>query len=468
MTDLVLTNACIRTMDAARPGAEALLIREGRIAALGPAAAIAASAAEDARVIDAGGRQVLPGFQDARLRLLSGGADLVTAATLTGSESLPDLRARLAVHAARNPDLPVILGAGWHFGTFTDTNLTAISIDAATGGRPAVIRDAGGQRACLNSAAMTMAGITREIADPPGGRIVRTPSGQPTGMLHGGAIAWAMARLPPLTDAQYQRGLLAAQALAHAHGLTGVTDPRMTGREARIYAQALEAGELTLRVAGVAPVAADMPPEEALPPLLALRAALPEPDLHLFAAGLVLPDDPDPVQLAALVTALDAARFQLRIEAATEAARALAQQALRAARGTNGAWPALHKITPPPAASVPGLMARLPPAAPRPEDGLPFCLSSDWPADTLNPFAVIAATDPALTVEDCVLAYTAQAAAAAWRGDLTGRLLPGLAADLVLLDRDIFALSRAEVAATQVLLTLCKGEEVFRAPGFTG
>ena len=77
MADLVIRNARIRTMDPARPWADWLLARAGRIVALGSGAP-----PDAARVIDAGGRLVLPGFQDAHNHLLSGGIDLATAAYL--------------------------------------------------------------------------------------------------------------------------------------------------------------------------------------------------------------------------------------------------------------------------------------------------------------------------------------------------------------------------------------------------
>ena len=73
--DTIVINARIRTMDAARPRAEALAIRDGRILALGNMDEIRGLATQRTRVIDAGGRLVLPGFQDAHVHLLLGGAD---------------------------------------------------------------------------------------------------------------------------------------------------------------------------------------------------------------------------------------------------------------------------------------------------------------------------------------------------------------------------------------------------------
>ena len=60
--DLIVTNARVLTMDAGRPRAEAVAIRAGRVQAVGTAAGMAALVGPGTRVIDAGGRTVLPGF----------------------------------------------------------------------------------------------------------------------------------------------------------------------------------------------------------------------------------------------------------------------------------------------------------------------------------------------------------------------------------------------------------------------
>ena len=73
-----------------------------------------------------------------------------------------------------------------------------------------------------------------------------------------------------------------------------------------------------------------------------------------------------------------------------------------------------------------------------------------------------------LDVASVVRGYTVNAAAAAWRADETGSLSPGKYADLIVLDRDIFAVSPYELGGTEVLLTLLGGKEVHRAEGFAG
>ncbi len=69
-------------------------------------------------------------------------------------------------------------------------------------------------------------------------------------------------------------------------------------------------------------------------------------------------------------------------------------------------------------------------------------------------------------IEDAIKGYTINAAHAAWRDDCTGSLAPGKYADLILLDRDLYAISPYEIGRTRVLLTLLEGREVHRDPTF--
>lgn len=119
------------------------------------------------------------------------------------------------------------------------------------------------------------------------------------------------------------------------------------------------------------------------------------------------------------------------------------------------------------------------------DSGAPYAVSSDWGVATLNPFAImqVAVTrrpedkgpdypafqeDETLTVEEVVRGCTTCAAACAWRCGETGASGPGKFADLIVLDRDVFAIDPYEIGGTEVQLTLRGGREVHRADGFTG
>lgn len=533
MADLLLHNADIRTMDPARPRAHWLLARQGRIAALGTGT----PPPEAAERIDAGGRLVLPGFQDAHVHLLSGGVDLVTAAPLHDVQDEGALLDTLARHAAARPDLPLVIGAGWQPGLFGDHNLTAAVLDRVVAGRPALAYDSSYHNACLNTRALDMAGVTADTPDPPNGHILRDATGRATGMLHEEAIPWALDRLPGLSDRQWMEGLLQGQAHANAHGLTGVLDPRITAQEHRVYRRAQAAGRLTLRVAGAGLVTAADSPARAVARLSRMRAQAPGPEYHLHSAKIFMDgvfenrtaalnapyaDDGGnaPCMVSqrktqGLFTALDAARLAIHVHVIGDAAAARALDGLAAARAANGPWPAAHQLAhlqltdaaaldrlPDLAmANIQPLWARYDPVVPdialdmigagrlpftyalrrMLDAGAGYCLSSDWPVSTLNPFEIIETAvtrqarladhprppflpDQALTVAECVAGYTVHAARACWRGGFTGQLRPGWSADLVVLDQDLYTCPPQRIGDTRVLLTLFKGMAVHR-PG---
>jgi hypothetical protein len=536
MTRSLLANARIATMDPARPLAAWMLFQNGRILALG-----SGSPPDAQQVIDARGFVVLPGFQDAHIHLLSGGTDLATAAYLY-DVTTHDLFARLlSEHAARKPDLPVVLGSGWQAGIFGDDNLDRAFLDRILPDRPVMVYDSSYHNACLNTRALDIAGIGADTPDPPNGHIVRDATGQATGMLHEEAIAWAFARLPHLTDDNLLDGLRAGQVHANAHGITGVLDPRITETEARIYGRAAAEELLTLRVAGAALVTEADSAESAVARLTALRTAHPGPDFHVQsakffmdgvfenrtaallapyadAAGGNAPAMFTQAQTLDLFAALDAARFAIHVHVIGDLAARRAIDGLAAARRRNGYWPAAHQIThlqlvdpadfarlaPAGAmANIQPLWARFDPVVPdialdmigparEPftyafrrllDAGADWCLSSDWPVTTLNPFPIIETAvtrmpavsegqrppfhpHESLTVTEAVLGYTSHAARACWRSGDTGMLRPGFSADFITIDRDIFACAPQDISATRVLSTHFKGREVWRDPAF--
>lgn len=537
--DLILANARIRTMDPTRARAEALAVAGGRILAVGTSADMRALAGHGTEVIDAGGRLVLPGFQDAHVHLLDGGTDLVASAQLYDATDIAGLQAALAAHAART-SLPLVQGSGWQAGTFGDANLTAAVLDVAVPDRPCLAYDSSFHNACLNSAALAMAGITRDTPDPPNGHIVRDAAGNPTGMLHEDAIPWARDRLPAFPDSLFTDSARAAQAHANRHGITGVLDPRIVDYNATAYAELAAQDALTLRVAGAALVTPADTPETALARLTALRQTHPGPDFHVqsakfffdgvlenYTAALLAPfadtggNAPvmfTPDQTRTLFTALDAARFQIHVHVIGDAAARAALDGFEQAALANGRWPARHQLahlqvmhqSDIPRLAALGATANIQPlwACHDPvvpdlwmdtlgparlpltyafrrmlDAGADWCLSSDWPVTTLNPFAIIqtavtrqppGGTRPPffpaerLTVEEAVEGYTTRAAAACWREGFTGMLRPGFSADAIVLDRDIFSIPAEAIGDTTVLLTLFKGAEVWRASDWRG
>ncbi len=543
MSQVLIHNAKIRSMDLSRPRAEAILIDGERIAAIGSLSDCENAARPGMQRINAGGRLVLPAFQDAHIHFLSGGMGLASSAQLHTVKTIAELQQVLKNHATRFRSLPLIVGEGWQPGLFGDHNLTHEVVDTVVADRPAILYDSSMHNACLNAAAMAMVGLDATMPDPVNGHFVKDANGRPTGMLHEDAASWAYDRLPQMSDNNWREGLAAALLHANAHGITGVLDPRVEELEARIYSTAVDSGGLTVRICGAALVKEKDTVRDAVERLTELRHCHCGPDFWVQSAkffmdgvfenrtaALLHPYADDiggncntmftPEQTKALFVALDAARFQIHTHVIGDAAARVTLDGLEAAMAANGRWPSLHQVahlqltdpTDIPRLSKLGAMANIQPLWARHDPGIPdpakpmaggarlsniyafrkmlnagaaWCLSSDWPVTTLNPFRIMETAitrqvpladgplepflpQEALTIEECVLGYTANAAAACWRGDFTGRLCPGFSADLIILDQDILACAPQEISNTNVFLTLFEGREVHRHRSFEG
>src|SRR5215469_7935719 len=124
-----------------------------------------------ARVVNAGGRTLLPGFIDAHGHVIELGAAALEL-DLVGTSSLGELQQRLKDYAASHPDAKWILGRGWNQELWTDKRFpTAADLDSVVSDRPVVLGRVDGHALVANSAAMKAAGVTEQTPTPPGGRI---------------------------------------------------------------------------------------------------------------------------------------------------------------------------------------------------------------------------------------------------------------------------------------------------------
>src|SRR3954452_11222318 len=119
--DLVLTGGAITTVDAARTTAEAIAIRYGRIAAVGPASTVQQLIGLRTRVVDLKGRSVVPGFGDSHIHALGAGVGMrqCDLREARGQDGYADVARR---YAESHPDLPWIVGDGWYMADFPGGN----------------------------------------------------------------------------------------------------------------------------------------------------------------------------------------------------------------------------------------------------------------------------------------------------------------------------------------------------------
>ncbi|WP_338240503.1 amidohydrolase [Aurantiacibacter hainanensis] len=183
MTDTIITNARITTLDRENPRAQALLISDGRFAVVGSEAEVRA-AAPDAKIIDAGGRRLVPGLIDSHIHVIRGGLNYNMELRWDGVPTLVDAMAMLREQVDRTPApqwVRVVGGFTEH--QFSEKRLPTLDeINAAAPHTPVFILHLY-DRALLNAAALRAVGYTRDTPNPPGGEIQRDASGNPTGLL---------------------------------------------------------------------------------------------------------------------------------------------------------------------------------------------------------------------------------------------------------------------------------------------
>jgi len=246
--DLIITNAKIWTVDEARPQAQAVAVLGERIIAVGSNADVAILRGPDTKMIDARGRLLLPGFNDAHVHFVGGGQQL-DSVQLNDATSPEEFVRRIAEQAKKTPKGEWIQGGDWDETKWTPPNLpTKEMIDPVTPDNPVFLARYDGHSALANSIALRLAGITAQTPDPPGGTIVRDAQGNPTGDLKDAAEDLFSGVIPPMSHDQRLRVVRRALEYAASLGVTSVQHMNPDYEDIAAYAELLQAGELTTRI----------------------------------------------------------------------------------------------------------------------------------------------------------------------------------------------------------------------------
>jgi predicted amidohydrolase YtcJ len=336
-----------------QPRASAVAIAGERVVAVGSDEAVSTSAGSATRVVELGGRLVVPGFNDAHVHLLDGGYGLLSIELRDASDE-HELERRLRAHAARQPKGSWILRGNWDHEAWPSKRLPSRGlIDAATPDHPVLLNRLDGHMSLVNSLALRLAGITRETTDPPGGAIVRDASGEPTGILKDRAEELVLCVIPERSRDSHRAAALAALAEAARLGVTSIQDNSVI--EALPTYQDIRAeGALTARLNAWRPISA-------LPALkdAGVRSGLGDDWIRLGALKILADgslgaataaffepyhDHPEtrglllhPVEeLGRLVREADQAGFQLAVHAIGDRANALVLDAFEQAVAANG------------------------------------------------------------------------------------------------------------------------------------
>lgn len=245
--DLIVVNARIYTVDNARPMASALGVKDGRIVFVGSDSEARVLARNNTRIVDLKGRTVIPGVVDAHAHLL-GLATSLRNVLLAGSSSYDEVIRRVTERARTVKPGEWIEGRGWDQNLWPEKSFpTHEALSRATPNNPVVVRRIDGHAILANAMAMRLAGITAATKDPEGGRIVRLPNGDPSGVFVDNASGLVSGRIPPASDATLRDATLAAVAEANRWGLTGIHDAGESRRAIEIFESLARAGRFNLR-----------------------------------------------------------------------------------------------------------------------------------------------------------------------------------------------------------------------------
>ncbi|MEP7273019.1 MAG: amidohydrolase [Acidobacteriota bacterium] len=246
--DLALVNGRIWTVNERMPEAHAVACRGGRIIAVGTNAEVRRLVGPRTRVVDLNGLRVVPGFNDAHVHFHDGGRGLASV-QLRDARSPEEFRDRIAAFASKLPKGRWITEGNWDHENWQPPNLpTRQLIDSNTPDNPVFINRLDGHMVLANSLALKLAGITRETADPAGGKIVRDSNGEPTGILKDSAMNAIEKVIPAPDEAEILEALTAAMRYAAENGVTSVQDMSGAPEILRAYQKLLARDRLSVRV----------------------------------------------------------------------------------------------------------------------------------------------------------------------------------------------------------------------------
>ena len=476
--DLIVIHARIWTGDGRQPEASAMAIVADRIADIGSTDRIVAWRGEDTRVIDAENRRVVPGFNDAHVRIVEAGMALEQV-DLRDARDAAEITRRIGERARLNPG-EWIVGGRWSADLSTADVPTRAAIDDVTNGTPVFVVDGRGARALVNSAAFGRAGITEQTDDPASGRIVRDARGLPTGLVEGAALALVDRAGPRPTRAGRTRMVESARERAASLGVTSLQDIGASGDDVAAFADLANRGELTARIYAV-PFEAGWYDQAKL----GLRRAFGSSWLRLGAvvgATSAVSDDPHATDLLRTrLMAADHAGLQVCLLAADAKGVLEALDRVDDLVRADGARDRRVRIEHAERASasdakrfalLQAVASFQPDAAPTSESAaavdafnafarqrVRVALGSGWPEATLDPMRTLRAVG-GLSVADALAAYTTGSAFAEFQDGDKGTIARGQLADLAILSGDILAGDVMRSGSVTVLTTIAGGKVV--------
>jgi predicted amidohydrolase YtcJ len=226
--DIALVNGKVLTLDERGSVAEALAVRDGNIIAVGGSAEIRALAGPSTRIVDVGGRTVIPGLIDSHMHAIRAALFYATEVNWIGTRSIPEAMARISAAAKEaRPGQWIIVAGGWTEQQFAERRRpTQAEVVAAAPDHPVYIQSFY-SAVLLSPAGFKALAIAGDTDVPPRGKVERDAQGNPTGWIDGdNATITALFDRLPLPN--FEESVAGTKAFFHELnrlGLTGVSDP---------------------------------------------------------------------------------------------------------------------------------------------------------------------------------------------------------------------------------------------------
>jgi predicted amidohydrolase YtcJ len=247
--DIVFKNGNVYTANDKAPQAQAIAIKADRIVFVGTNAAAQRFVGSNTRVVDLQGKTVLPGFTDSHQHLSGVGLREMTL-NLEGTTSLEDFLAKVKARVDQTKPGEWITGRGWIETHWKPPVFpTRWDLDKVAPNNPMILGRADGHGAVANTAALNLAGITKDTPNPFGGEISKDKqSGEPNGMLLDSAQGLVRRRVPPSSAEDAERAVVLGVKRDIELGWTQIQDAGGSYNDVDIFKKLYAAGTIKLRI----------------------------------------------------------------------------------------------------------------------------------------------------------------------------------------------------------------------------
>jgi len=509
--DLILKNANVITMDPRQPSAELVAIKNGKILLVAGKEELESVKGDETKVIDCWGRTVVPGFNDAHCHVLSFVRKLLSLDLSPSSvSSIADIKAAIRNRVQNIPPGEWLTGTDYNEFYFAEKrHPTRWDIDEVAPHHPVVLAHRSLHACVLNSQALSLAGITRETPDPPGGLIDRDlNTGEPSGLLFEMLGYIREKILPPLSEEELIKGIALANQHYLSYGITSLQEATASnnpGRwqifqrfkdklKSRVYMMfgiealsqfqemglTFSSGDSQLRLGGVK-IMLNETTGQLHPP----QPELNQQAFTVHQAGFQLAIHAiEENTVEAAITALEYAHSQLpqagqrhRIEHCAECPPQLLKRLSKLQAVIVTQPPFLYYSGERYLAQVPASQLKWLHRIKSPlSSGLVVAGSSDSPVVPNNPLVGIyaavtrkAESGQQLLPQECISAkealamYTINAAYASFEEGIKGSITPGKLADMVVLSNNLLKAPPEQIKDIQVEMTIIGGKLVWEA-----